>query len=83
VTDEEPPPHTEYHVRIWDLPQDERPRERLLHAGAAALSNSELLAILIRTGTREESALDLAARLLAARGLEWLQRASAEERGVG
>ena len=87
MTAEERQPRTEYHVRIQDLPQNERPRERLLHAGAAALSNSELLAILIRTGTRGESALDLAARLLAARGLDGLQRASAaelaEEHGLG
>ncbi len=56
--------------------------------GARALSTSELLAILIRTGTREESALALAARLIADRGLDGLQRASAaelaaEEHGLG
>jgi DNA repair protein RadC len=76
-----------YHVRIHDLPQAERPRERLLSSGPHALSNAELLAILLRTGTRDESALDVASRLLASRGLDGLQRASAhelaEERGLG
>ncbi len=76
-----------YHVRIRDLPQAERPRERLLSVGAQALSNADLLAILLRTGTRDESALDVANRLLASRGLDGLQRANAnelaEERGLG
>ena len=70
---------TRYHVRIHDLPKDERPRERLLNAGADALSNAELLAILLRTGTHDESALDIAARLLATRGLAGLQQAEAAE----
>ena len=68
-----------YRVRIRDLPSAERPRERLLHAGPAALSTAELLAILLRTGTAGESALDLAARLIATRGLDGLQRADAQE----
>ncbi|MEE9277903.1 MAG: DNA repair protein RadC [Dehalococcoidia bacterium] len=76
-----------YHVRIRDLPANDRPRERLLRAGAASLSNAELLAILLRTGTRDESALAVASRLLATRGLDGLQRAHAgelaEERGLG
>lgn len=76
-----------YHVRIHDLPQAERPRERLLAAGAAALSTAELLAILLRSGTAHESALDVAARLLATRGLDGLHRAApaelADERGLG
>ena len=70
---------TRYHIRIHDLPQDERPRERLLKAGADALSNAELLAIVLRTGTHDESALDIAARLLATRGLAGLQQAEAAE----
>lgn len=76
-----------YHVRIHDLPQSERPRERLLSVGAKALSNTELLAILLRTGTQGESALGVAGRLLATYGLDGLQRASAgelaAERGLG
>ena len=52
-------------MRIADWPQNERPRERLLAQGAASLSDAELLAILLRTGSRGRSALDLARLLLA------------------
>jgi DNA repair protein RadC len=51
-------------MAIRDWPEDERPREKLLDKGAAALSDAELLAILLRTGTRGHSALDLARELL-------------------
>jgi DNA repair protein RadC len=50
---------------VRDLPEDERPRERLLEKGAAVLSNAELLAILLRTGTREDSVIHLAEKVLA------------------
>ena len=43
---------------------DERPREKLLDKGAAALSDAELLAILLRTGIRGRSAVDLAREVL-------------------
>ena len=49
-------------IREWA--QDDRPREKLLSKGARSLSDAELLAILIRTGTVKENALDLARRLL-------------------
>lgn len=49
---------------IKDWPRDDRPREKLLEKGAGALSNSELLAILLRTGVRGESAIDLARRII-------------------
>lgn len=49
-------------IKNW--PSDDRPRERLLRSGAGALSNSELLAILLRTGVRGTSALDLARRIM-------------------
>ena len=51
---------------IADLPEHERPRERLLQQGVEALSDAELLAILLRTGTRDRSAVDLARDVLAA-----------------
>ncbi len=51
-------------MRIADWPQTERPRERLLAHGAASLSDAELLAILLRTGLRGRSALDLARQLI-------------------
>ncbi|AQS57403.1 RadC family protein [Novibacillus thermophilus] len=53
---------------IRDVPPDERPRERLMQYGAAALSNAELLAILLRTGTSSLSAVHLAERILAHTG---------------
>jgi DNA repair protein RadC len=51
-------------MAIRDWPLDERPREKLLAKGAAALSDAELLAILLRTGTPGHSALDLARTVL-------------------
>ena len=50
---------------IRDLPEMDRPRERLQAAGAPALGNAELLAILLRTGSQKESALAQAQSLLA------------------
>ncbi len=44
--------------------EDEQPREKLMHKGAAALSDAELLAILISSGTKERSAIDLARDVL-------------------
>ena len=52
-------------VKMKDVPVEERPRERLIRHGAERLANKELLAILLRTGNRRESALALAERLLA------------------
>lgn len=49
---------------LRDIPHEERPRERMMQNGASALSNAELLAILIRTGTANESAVRVAERLL-------------------
>jgi DNA repair protein RadC len=54
--------------RIHDLPSEERPRERLLRLGPGALTNEELLALLLRTGIPGESALDRARSLLASHG---------------
>ena len=51
-------------IMVRDLPADERPREKLLLYGAERLSNAELLAILLRTGTREESVLRIAEKVL-------------------
>ena len=50
---------------IKELSLDDRPREKLMQQGAAGLSNSELLAILIRTGTQKRSALRIAEELTA------------------
>jgi DNA repair protein RadC len=50
--------------RIRDMPSNERPRERLVENGADALKNSELIAILLRTGLRGLSAVQVAEQLL-------------------
>jgi len=50
---------------ITDWPEQERPREKLLQRGSAALSDAELLAIFLRTGTHGKTAVDLARELLA------------------
>ncbi|MCX8173068.1 MAG: DNA repair protein RadC [Thermoplasmata archaeon] len=66
-------------VKIKDLPPAERPRERLLMFGANKLSNTELLAILIRTGNKQGSALDIARRVLAEITVLELSKLSAQE----
>ncbi|MGC9163116.1 MAG: RadC family protein [Thiomonas sp.] len=52
-------------TRIADLPAETRPREKLLARGPQALADAELVAIVLRTGVRGQSAIDLAAALLA------------------
>src|SRR5688500_1530676 len=74
--------------RIHELPGDERPRERLAAHGAAALSDSELIAILLRTGVVGANAIEVARQLLAEFGnLSGLSRSTVPElariKGVG
>ena len=74
--------------KIRELPEQERPREKLTNLGANALSDSELIAILLRTGLPGANAVDVARQLLARFGsLCALARASvtelAEIKGVG
>ncbi|MBY9079391.1 DNA repair protein RadC [Paenibacillus sp. HN-1] len=73
---------------LRDLPHEERPRERMMHYGAESLSQAELLAILLRTGTRRESAIHMAQRILGeAGGIRGLSDLSIEEltqmKGIG
>ncbi|WP_175384364.1 RadC family protein [Bacillus sp. FJAT-27225] len=73
---------------IRDYPQEERPRERFIAGGPSSLSNHELIALLLRTGTKDESVLQLANRLLSHfEGLRLLKAASLEEitaiKGIG
>ncbi len=77
-----------FNLRIKDLPNQERPRERLVHFGAEALKNSELIAILLRTGTKGFSAISISEQLLTKfKTLDHLSRASLKElrqvRGIG
>ncbi|MDE3075956.1 MAG: DNA repair protein RadC [Chloroflexota bacterium] len=69
-----------YRLTIKEWPSSEQPRERLLAHGPAYLSNAELLAIVLRTGTVRETVLALAEGLLAEHGgLSGLRKASAAE----
>lgn len=67
-------------MRIMDLPENERPQERLIRYGPESLSNSELLALILRTGTAEENIIILCNRVLKeANGLNGLLNYSLEE----
>jgi DNA repair protein RadC len=73
---------------IKELPNSERPRERLMEKGADALKDSELIAILLRTGTKGVSAIQVAEQILQKFGsLDTLSRATIAElrqiKGVG
>lgn len=50
--------------KIKDLPKNERPQERLIRYGAEVLSNSELLAVILRTGTKNQNIMMLASSLI-------------------
>src|SRR3990172_4893423 len=54
----------EYHQSIKDWPEGDRPRERLIRHGPEALTDAELLAIILRTGANRKSALDFARGLI-------------------
>jgi DNA repair protein RadC len=70
----------DYHATVRELPGGERPRERLQHFGSQALSTTELLAIILHTGTRGGSVLELANKLLTKYGgLSGLVRADFRE----
>jgi DNA repair protein RadC len=64
--------------RVRELPLEERPRERLERQGASALSNRELLVLLVGAGSRQDSVLDISERLLAS-GLHGLAGRSLAE----
>lgn len=74
---------------IKDLPMNERPREKLSKYGVGSLSNSELIAIIIRTGHLENTAIDLASKLISmdSTGIKYLSQVTVEEltaiKGIG
>ncbi|ALX48209.1 RadC family protein [Lentibacillus amyloliquefaciens] len=75
-------------ILIKDVPKEDRPRERVLKLGASHLSNQELLAILIGSGTKNESVMALSNRVLMHfEGLNLLKDATIEEltaiKGIG
>jgi DNA repair protein RadC len=76
------------HIKLRDLPDEDRPRERMLRNGPQSLSNAELIAILLITGTANESAVNLAHRVLKeAGGLRNLVEMSVDQltsiKGIG
>jgi DNA repair protein RadC len=77
-----------YHTGIKDMPEDMRPREKLMLKGESSLDDSELLAIILGMGTRDMSALELAQSIMVKyKALRFLKDASLEElleeKGVG
>lgn len=78
-----------YKISIKDLALDDRPREKMLSKGVAALSDAELIAILIGSGNRDESAVQLSQRILKSydNDLSSLGRVSVKElerfKGIG
>lgn len=79
--------------KVMDLPEDMRPQEKLIKFGAETLSNAELIALIIRTGTRSENSIDVSQNLIdigqknsqafndeaETYGLKFLKNASPEE----
>lgn len=75
-------------IMIKDVPKEDRPRERAIRLGTGHLSNQEILAVLLGSGTKEESVMTLAGRVLMHfEGLKLLQDATIEEltaiKGIG
>ena len=79
-------------IKIKELPELERPYEKLELYGEKALSNAELLAIIIKTGTKEQTSVELAQKILnlndtKTEGLNFLRNSSLEElmeiKGIG
>jgi len=62
--EKEEPEENRFSIREWAM--DDRPREKMMKNGGEALSNAELLAILLGSGTKKESAVELAKRILGA-----------------
>ena len=80
------PPYPDNRIRT--LPAGERPQERLEKLGAAALSDTELLAMLVRSGTRGQDVLTLSSKLISEAGslaglLAWHEADFRSVRGIG
>ncbi len=74
-------------MKIKDIPKDGRPRERFQRYGSEALSDAELFAILLRTGSKGENVIDMSNRLINEYGLDKLFECSLKElqsiKGIG
>lgn len=74
-------------MRIKDISTENRPRERLEKNGVASLSDAELLAIIIKTGNKQENVIDMSNRLISRYGINKLSQCSLKElqeiKGIG
>jgi len=74
-------------MKIKDFPEESRPRERFVKLGPQSLSDAELLAIILRTGTKNDNVLDVSNKLIKEHGLDKLFECSLEElqeiKGIG
>lgn len=74
-------------MKIKDLPDSSKPRERFLKSGAESLSDAELMAIILRNGTKEENVVDMSNRLIKEYSIERLFDCSLKElqeiKGIG
>ena len=74
-------------MKIKEMPEQNRPRERFLKYGPEVLSDAELFAIILRTGTINENVIDMSNRLIAEYGLDKLFECSLKElqkiKGIG
>ncbi len=66
-------------MRIKDISKENRPRERFLKSGAAALSDAELLAIILQNGSKKENVVDMSNRLISKHGINKLSDLSLNE----
>ena len=75
-------------MKINEWTPDDRPREKLIKHGASTLTDTELLAIILRSGTREKSVFEISTEILSEYNLSQLGRLSVEEltqkyKGIG
>ena len=63
-------------VRIQDIPEEERPRERLIRNGPESLSNAELLGVVLRTGSNKENVVSLSSRIFSEYSIKQLSLAN-------
>ena len=59
-------------MKIKDISKENRPRERFLKNGATALSDAELLAVILQNGSRKENVVDMSNRLISKQGINKL-----------
>ncbi|MCD4703781.1 MAG: DNA repair protein RadC [Methanosarcinaceae archaeon] len=77
----------DHKITIQDMPMEERPQERLIKNGGHSLSNGELLAVILRTGTQKENIINICSRIFSEYSLKQLSQANiaklTEIHGIG